>query len=129
MGWFSRRKTDTDRLVESIIAGELKRRELDAIAEQKRLDFELRKIEIETENLELIAKEKRNDAGFREELRAMRREAGRKSAVARAEKKAAAANEPVACPVCRDPGSAGLTAAQIEYHHLGHRTQGGLFEQ
>jgi len=127
MAWlFKRRRNATDELIGAIINGELKRRETDALVEQKRLEHELRKLELEGQQLEARGEEQRRDRADREKLRQERQQHAARIREIRAERKRTASAQPADahpgdCKVCVNPSDPSLTERDITWHHNGHR--------
>lgn len=127
MSWFRRKPTVTEKLIASIIEGELKRREVDGQLEAKRADFELRKLELEGQQLEARGEEQRRDRADREKLRQDRQKHAAHIREIRAQKKQLGEQQQLgACRVCVNPGEPSLTAREIEWHSMGHR-EGSLW--
>jgi len=96
-----------------------KRLEAEMNAESKRSEVELRKLEIEAQYAEHLAKGRIEELKAKEEMRRTRKEWGSKGQKAWREREAVKAATP-ACPVCANSQSAHLTAQDIAWHHAGH---------
>lgn len=121
---FSRKPSVQAKLLESILAGELKRREIDSNIETNRAQLELRKLELEGQQLEARGEEMRRDRADREKLRQERIAHAARIREIRAEKKRQAElpmsgnrHDPTRCKACRNPSDPSLTADEIEAHY------------
>ncbi len=121
MGFFwNRRKSDasadlTRALIESFSARLKSNEEMEA----KREELSLRKLEIEAQYAEHLAKARIEEKNAQQDRRLKAREWGATGQQRFKAKRAAEAAKPV-CPVCENSSSAHLTAADIQYHHAGH---------
>ncbi len=113
--------TISEQLITAIVSGELKRRELADVADQRRAELDLKKMELEMSHLEQIGEEKRKDAADRQRLRELRQASAQNARNVRAQKRGAQP-EQQPCRVCASGGTdPSLTADEILYHHAGHR--------
>ncbi len=131
MSWFRRPPSATELLVKAIIDGELRRRETDALLEQKRSEFDLRKLELEGAQLEARGEEMRRERADREKLRQERQQHAAHIREIRAAKRAASNSQDDSagpCRVCKNQSDPTLTAREIEWHSMGHR-EGSIWAQ
>lgn len=111
----------SEQLITAIVSGELKRRELADVADQRRAELDLKKMELEMSHLETIGEEKRKDAADRQRLRELRQQSAQNARNVRAQKRGTQTTEQP-CRVCASGGTeASLTAEEILFHHAGHR--------
>src|SRR5579859_1649831 len=118
---FSSRKSERDRILESLLAADVKNRELEQAIRMKQSELEMRKLELEYEHLEAAHEEKRRDLKFKDEMRAAQRAraAGAREQKARKAQERAAHGNNQGCRVCSEPSYAGLTSEEILWHHNG----------
>lgn len=122
MAWWSwnRRKRADVELIDSLLKAENDRRSLQTQIETQRLALEGRRLELEFEHLEQQGEQRRKDREAAEKLREQRRQ----WAASMREKRKLREQQPsspTGCRVCANPGDASLTAAEIAWHHGGHR--------
>lgn len=117
MGWFRRSQ---DELLKSLLTLEQERVRVAADIEVKRQEIEMRKLTLEVEHAEQLAKARAIEMDAKQDRKIKNREAGLRSAASKASAKVRAAAENPPCPVCDDEHSPKLTAADIAWHHAGH---------
>jgi hypothetical protein len=116
MSWWSRRREQIDAF--RILAEDItKRQQIQAEADAKRAEFELRKLEIEAQYAEHLAKAKIAEKDAASERRQKARQYGREGHARRKENEA---NKPPNCKLCANPNDLSLTPLDIEWHHAGH---------
>lgn len=121
--WWFRKKAD-EKLFELLLQAETARSEKSRHIDEKRADIELRKLELEYANLELVAEQRRKDAREKAELREKRKEwvvNARKKVEANRAARAAGEGSAGGCRVCINQSEPSLTSAEIAWHIAGHR--------
>lgn len=114
--WPFRRRTD--RLLE------LQKANIEAMEQMaaRRTALEIRRLELEYENLERAGEEKRKDLEQRDRLRRQKQEHAQEMRARRREKQSTKYTQ--ACRVCSNPGDASLSASEILWHAQGHNPDG-----
>lgn len=122
MGWFFNRARRPDvLLMEALLKQETERLKQQAELDASRRAIEMRRMELEFENLERLGSEKRKDAEDRERLREQRRKWAASAREIKRQKLAAGAGAGAnGCRVCTNPSDPSLTSAEITWHYNGH---------
>lgn len=129
-GWLSKNPSTTalapspsvsEQLITAIVSGELKRRELADVADQRRSEIELKKMELEMSHLSELGEERRKDAVEKQRLRELRQQAAQNARAAKAAKRNGHQADQGICRVCVNDKEPSLTADEILWHHAGHR--------
>lgn len=117
--WFKRKPSPNELLLDRFLQLEGERLTHRSDLEQKREELEVKKLEIELTHLEAKTKAQIELDSARAELRAKKREAGRRGAQKR---RAMARPDAQGCPLCADINYRYPTIPMIEAHRL-HEAQ------
>jgi len=126
--WWHRRsieqKTLDQQLLIALLEGEKARHAASVEVEKARAQVELRKLELEVENAEDLAKARNEEREFKAKLRVQQREWAQQARDRKKEKdverERAAQPKLQNCPVCANASDPTLTAEMIMWHKNGH---------
>jgi hypothetical protein len=118
------RKTADQELLAALLSIQQKRIEADSEIEKLDRELRLKSRQLELDNLEKTAAEKRKDDENRVRLRALRQQQAEHAREVKKQKASAPAPSTTGrfagCTVCADPSSPRLSAHEIQWHAAGH---------